>query len=80
MTERMSPYLATDQEHQHAFKTYWKCRGIEVETKLDYYYTGERTIINLRSNLVMKVPRRRHERVYGLDKKEVKARQKRKWQ
>ena len=63
-----SPYHKAEEEHASAFKKYWRERGIIVQTTIHSDF--ERT--HFRSDLVMRVPRARHSRIYGIDKKEIK--------
>jgi hypothetical protein len=74
-----SPYYATEQDHEKAFIKYWKERGINVGTKIEETSMRHFTSYNLRSDLVMRVPRAPHPRVYGIDRTEIKLRHQRKW-
>jgi len=65
-------FLVTEQGHQAAFEKYWKDRGVKVKTNIEAVPMGDFTIFNLRSDLVMRVPRRKHQLVYGVSPKEIK--------
>ncbi len=75
-----SPYYKTEEEHARAFEKYWKDRGVDVRTEIEPLAYRQFTAFNLRSDLVLRVPRARHRRVYGTDSTEIKMSHQRKWQ
>lgn len=76
MTDNPSPYYKTEQDHANTFECYWKDRGVQVKTKID----GDFRTINLRSDLVLRVPIETHGLVFGRNANEIKEKKKRKWQ
>jgi hypothetical protein len=75
----ISPYLITEQNHQQAFEKYWKDRGVNVETQINTIMFGQNTFYTLSSNLKMKVPEARHDKIYGMKQAEIKSQRIRKW-
>ena len=68
-------YYQTEEAFANNFIQYWKQRGIDVKT----YISGDFQQTTLRSDLVMRVPKNRHDNIHGTDAGEIKNKGQRKW-
>ena len=76
MTANVTSYYKTEQQHQRAFEKYWSARGIKVQTYIEVVPMRDRdqNMANLRSHLVMRVPKGKHAKIFGSNPNEIKPR------